>query len=292
MTLGRRIQELRKGLGLSQEELGERMGVSRQAISKWEGDQATPELDKLIGLSKLFGLPVGQLLGVEQPVPPPAAGKPSRRQKLLLGGMGAVLLALLVAVGALWAQVQALALRYSAEEEYVSADGALFQTAECKLSEIGLGFPQARGTQDLTMDFTLKPVKQLKGWTVVGLTARIEGRDPWGEYPDGTPVPEEKQEWSETKYLPASTSWGTSRASLTIPNYGGEWVAVTATLREEKTGRTIDTSSCVFLVSCDIARSDGFLVRDIRTTAEPGPAALVPKSVALALPDARFTAPS
>ena len=45
MTLGQRIQELRKGLGLSQEELGEKMGVSRQAISKWEGDQTIPELD-------------------------------------------------------------------------------------------------------------------------------------------------------------------------------------------------------------------------------------------------------
>ena len=65
MTLGQRIQELRKGLSLSQEELGEKMGVSRQAISKWEGDQTIPELDKLIALSKLFGLTVGQLLGVE-----------------------------------------------------------------------------------------------------------------------------------------------------------------------------------------------------------------------------------
>ena len=63
MTLGQRIQELRKGLGLSQEELGERMGVSRQAISKWEGDQTIPELDNLIALSRLFGLTVGQLLG-------------------------------------------------------------------------------------------------------------------------------------------------------------------------------------------------------------------------------------
>ena len=55
MTLGQRIQELRKGLNLSQEELGERMGVSRQAISKWEGDQTIPELDKLIALSKQIG---------------------------------------------------------------------------------------------------------------------------------------------------------------------------------------------------------------------------------------------
>ena len=90
MTLGQRIQELRKGLRLSQEELGERMGVSRQAISKWEGDQAIPELDKLIALSKLFGLTVGQLLGVEQPAPAPAPPQRAPRwQKFLLAGMGA-----------------------------------------------------------------------------------------------------------------------------------------------------------------------------------------------------------
>ena len=66
------------------------MGVSRQAISKWEGDQTIPELDKLIALSKLFGLTVGQLLGVEQPVPTPAAhSRTPRRMKLLLAGMGA-----------------------------------------------------------------------------------------------------------------------------------------------------------------------------------------------------------
>ena len=92
MTLGQRIQELRKGLNLSQEELGERMGVSRQAISKWEGDQTIPELDKLIALSKLFGLTVGQLLGVEQPVPAPVPHlRTPRWQKLLLAGMGAAL---------------------------------------------------------------------------------------------------------------------------------------------------------------------------------------------------------
>ena len=69
MTLGQRIQELRKQKNLSQEQLGEAMGVSRQAISKWEGDLTIPELDKLIALSKFFGLTVGELLGVEQPAP-------------------------------------------------------------------------------------------------------------------------------------------------------------------------------------------------------------------------------
>ena len=68
MTLGQRIQELRKGKGLSQEALGEALGVSRQAVSKWEGDNGIPELDKLIAMSRLFGVTVGELLGVETPV--------------------------------------------------------------------------------------------------------------------------------------------------------------------------------------------------------------------------------
>ena len=67
MTLGQRIQELRKQAGLSQEGLGEALGVSRQAVSKWESDGGIPELDTLIAMSRLFGITVGQLLGVETP---------------------------------------------------------------------------------------------------------------------------------------------------------------------------------------------------------------------------------
>lgn len=69
MTLGQRIQELRKQRGLSQEALGDALGVSRQAVSKWEGDNGIPELDTLIAMSRLFGVTVGQLLGVEESVP-------------------------------------------------------------------------------------------------------------------------------------------------------------------------------------------------------------------------------
>ena len=65
MSIGQRIATKRKELGLSQEALGEQMGVSRQAIYKWESDLALPEVDKLVGLSKLFGVSVGWLLGVE-----------------------------------------------------------------------------------------------------------------------------------------------------------------------------------------------------------------------------------
>lgn len=67
MTLGQRIQELRKQRGMSQESLGVALGVSRQAVSKWEGDNGIPELDTLIAISRLFEVTVGQLLGVEEP---------------------------------------------------------------------------------------------------------------------------------------------------------------------------------------------------------------------------------
>lgn len=66
MTLGEQIQALRKRLGLSQEELGEKLGVARQSVSKWESDSTIPELDKLIAMSGLFGVSVGSLLGLEE----------------------------------------------------------------------------------------------------------------------------------------------------------------------------------------------------------------------------------
>lgn len=65
-TIGQRIARERKRLNLSQEAFGEKMGVSRQAISKWEADGAVPEIDKLIAMSKLFGVSIGWLLGVEE----------------------------------------------------------------------------------------------------------------------------------------------------------------------------------------------------------------------------------
>ena len=67
MTIGQRIAQKRKELALSQESLGSQLGVSRQSIYKWEADSALPEIDKLIALSRLFGVSVGWLLGVEDP---------------------------------------------------------------------------------------------------------------------------------------------------------------------------------------------------------------------------------
>lgn len=83
MTTGQRIAHCRKKIALSQEALGEKVGVSRQAISKWEADATLPDIDKLIALSRLFQVSVGWLLGVEeQPEPQPES--PQITEELLL----------------------------------------------------------------------------------------------------------------------------------------------------------------------------------------------------------------
>ena len=69
MTIGQRIAELRRQNNLSQEALGEALGVTRQSISKWESDGALPEIEKLVAMSRLFGVSVGALLGVEEETP-------------------------------------------------------------------------------------------------------------------------------------------------------------------------------------------------------------------------------
>lgn len=66
MTIGQRIAQKRKEQGFSQEALGEKLGVSRQSVYKWESDAAVPEIDKLIAMSRLFEVTVGWLLGVEE----------------------------------------------------------------------------------------------------------------------------------------------------------------------------------------------------------------------------------
>lgn len=65
MKLSDKLAELRRGSNLSQEELAEKLGVSRQAVSKWESGTAQPELQKLIELSNLYNVSVDELLSLE-----------------------------------------------------------------------------------------------------------------------------------------------------------------------------------------------------------------------------------
>ncbi len=110
MKLCEKLYELRRAAGLSQEELAEKLSVSRQAVSKWENGAAQPELSKLVELSRLYGVSVDVLLSLEEaekaetepgapadttaPSQPPSdasAPKKTPRRKLILGAAAACL---------------------------------------------------------------------------------------------------------------------------------------------------------------------------------------------------------
>ena len=62
MSLGENIISLRKIRGMSQTDLADELGVSRQSVSKWESDASTPELEKLLAMSELFGVSLDELV--------------------------------------------------------------------------------------------------------------------------------------------------------------------------------------------------------------------------------------
>ena len=73
MKLSEKIYYCRKKAGMSQETLAARIGVSRQAVSKWETGEAEPELGKLRLLAEAFGVSADWLLSEAEPQPEPAA---------------------------------------------------------------------------------------------------------------------------------------------------------------------------------------------------------------------------
>lgn len=127
MTTGERILKYRKEAGLSQEELSERVGVSRQAVSKWELDAALPETEKLLALARVFGVSVDELLGnapepEDAPSPPPPDGGSYGRHDLfgwvmrlierkgyvagyLLMAWGALIILMVVGVSVAWSHM-------------------------------------------------------------------------------------------------------------------------------------------------------------------------------------------
>ena len=69
MTFSDKLIALRKKAGWSQEELAERLNVSRQSVSKWESAQSMPDIDKILQLSSLFSVTTDCLLKDEQAEP-------------------------------------------------------------------------------------------------------------------------------------------------------------------------------------------------------------------------------
>lgn len=99
MDLGERLYQLRKARNLSQGEVADALGVSRQSVSKWENNTSVPELDKLVKLGELFGLTLDELVkGEAAPAP---AGRPERPRPASgpAGGRRIAAIALLVCGG-------------------------------------------------------------------------------------------------------------------------------------------------------------------------------------------------
>ena len=67
MTFGEKLQDLRRKAGLSQDSLAEKLDVSRQAVSKWERDEAMPETEKLLRIAQLFNASLDELLLDQEP---------------------------------------------------------------------------------------------------------------------------------------------------------------------------------------------------------------------------------
>lgn len=107
MQLGERIYLLRTAKNLSQGDLAERLDVSRQSISKWENNNAVPDLEKLLKLSEVFGISLDELVKGEAPVPEAApAPTPQTVEKsghqtagIVLFGFAAFIVLLLTVMG-------------------------------------------------------------------------------------------------------------------------------------------------------------------------------------------------
>ena len=66
MDLGEKLFELRKAKNLTQDEVAEKLNVTRQTVSKWETNQSTPDFDKIAPLCELYGISANELLMVEK----------------------------------------------------------------------------------------------------------------------------------------------------------------------------------------------------------------------------------
>ena len=173
MTLGQRISLYRKKLNISQEELGARLGVSRQAVSKWETDLSAPDMNNLLALAREFGVSVAELTETpEDPVPDaayvekpptPPSDFPQRRKGRLLWIVLGIFLLLILAV---------LALSASKPSETITPDPIPANEAEVKM-------PQS--------DFAL-----ILGWTEDGSFLELGAQE--GEYPFGVPLLPDSEE--------------------------------------------------------------------------------------------------
>ncbi|WP_443664151.1 helix-turn-helix domain-containing protein [Dysosmobacter sp.] len=209
MTFGEKLQSLRAREGLSQDALAEALDVSRQAVSKWERDEAMPEAEKIVRISRRFGVTTDYLLLEDAPERPTAD---SRERLRSLGAWirdRGWLLGVPVALYGLWRLL-----------EFVSGTwGELMRQVDQRTFWEGMGtylFHNHRGSQ-IAADL---------GWIAAGLTAaaggaRIAGHIRW--YHAGTVLAA-----GGAALALASLLWGGTMLSWGVPAgdalsyYGGD----------------------------------------------------------------------
>lgn len=127
MTLGQRIAQYRKAAGLSQETLGEQVGVSRQAVSKWETGAAAPDMENLIALARIFGVSLAELTETPPETQPVRPG-PRRARRPLWLFLGCLLALVLITMGIyVWSN------RNVVPSEEAVADPSLFPATDFAL---------------------------------------------------------------------------------------------------------------------------------------------------------------
>ena len=107
MLLGEKLRKLRIARQLSQEQLAEKLQVSRQAISKWELGESMPDTENLILLSKFYGVSIDYLLLNELNISSELETKRSRSFPIFIFGMGGLVIGLILSI-VLWCTYQSI----------------------------------------------------------------------------------------------------------------------------------------------------------------------------------------
>ena len=107
MLLGEKLRKLRIARQLSQEQLADKLQVSRQAISKWELGESIPDTENLILLSKFYGVSIDYLLLNELNISSELETKRSRSSPIFIFGMGGLIIGLILSI-VLWCTYQSI----------------------------------------------------------------------------------------------------------------------------------------------------------------------------------------
>ena len=247
MTTGEKIAALRREKGFSQEALGEKLGLSRQAVSKWESDQAVPTMDNLVELSRLFGVPVDTLLRPDEPLPgkeqqPPEGVKLSaeglkisyapvltRKTKWFI-----IALALLILVSVL-GNIYAMARVQSLEEQLRALQmQAQPQDAESVVKQESIE-EDALSDYDIAYDLYYNPNKTITTTLELNLSARPKELNQDAEIPKFT-IQSAGESWTCAAILEQDNSYV---GSTEIPLRDAFTVYLTLTDRESGTVRNL-----------------------------------------------------